>query len=48
MVGNGTLHEALEKKIEWNKAVDGNGTEALKYMEEMGGLELSGILGGIE
>ena len=48
LVGCGELHNAFIGKIPWSEAEDGNETPALYYMEEMGGLDLSEILGGIE
>ena len=47
LVGNGTMHKALSGQISWEKAKDGNRVSGLTYMEEMGGLNLDGILGGI-
>lgn len=32
----------------WKDIYDGNKTKATTYMDEMGGLDLSGILGGIQ
>lgn len=48
LIGCNKLHDAFIGKIAWSEAIDGNKMNALVYMEEMGGLDLSGILGGIE
>ncbi len=48
LVGCETLHKAFTGEITWDEAKDGNHTKALHYMEIMGGLDLDGILGGID
>lgn len=48
LVGCRKLNQAFDGKIPWEEAIDGNGVEALVYMEKMGGLNISGILVGIE
>lgn len=48
LIGCKKLHKAFVGTIPWSEAVDGKKTSALVYMKEMGGLDLSGVLGGIE
>lgn len=48
LVGCDTLRKAFAGEISWEDAYDGNHVEALVYMEKMGGLDISGILVGIE
>lgn len=48
LVGHGDLHRAFIGAQSWDDTVDGNNTKASEYMLEMGGLDLSGILGGVE
>lgn len=48
LIGAKDLHKALLGVKPWEEAVDGNVTNALKYMEEMGRFDLTGILGGFE
>lgn len=48
LVGCGDLHDAFIGVKTWEKTHDGNDTSALYYMEEMGGLDLDGILVGLE
>lgn len=48
LVGHGDLHRAFIGEQSWDDTVDGNNTKASEYMLEMGGLDLSGILGGVE
>lgn len=47
LVGQKDLIAGFSGKKPWGKIVDDNGTNALKYMDEMGGLDLTGVLGGI-
>lgn len=48
LVGHSDLHKAFIGEQTWDNTVDGNKVKASEYMEEMGGLDLSGILGGVE
>ncbi len=48
LAGVGRVNNAFLGVSTWEKVKDGNGTYALDYMSQMGGLDLSGILGGIE
>lgn len=48
LIGCKKLHNAFIGAITWDRAEDGNHTKALDYMETMGGLDLDGILVGIE
>lgn len=48
MVGCGDVHKAFIGVETWEDTHDGKGTSALYYMEEMGGLDLDGILVGLE
>ena len=48
LVGNGDMHKVLNGDRSWEKTKDGNETPALKYVEEMGNLDMSGVLGGIQ
>ena len=47
LVGTGSLHKGFTGEKSWKDIYDGNKTKATTYMDEMGGLDLSGILGGI-
>lgn len=47
LVGAGAIHDAFSGEKSWDETKDGNGVKATVYMEEMGGLDLSGVLGGI-
>lgn len=47
LVGHNSLHKAFTQEKSWDSTRDGNNVKASTYMEEMGGLDLSGILGGI-
>ena len=48
LIGGGGLDSALKGKSPWGEAEDENGTNALSYMRDMGGLDLEGVLGGIK
>ena len=48
LIGTGDLHKALSGEITWEKAEDNNGTNALSYMRDLGGLDLEEVLGGIK
>ena len=48
LVGTGSLHKGFTGEKSWKDIYDGNKTKATTYMDEMGGLDLSGILGGIQ
>lgn len=48
LVGCDDLHNAFIGVKTWEDTHDGKGTSALYYMEEMGGLDLDGILVGLE
>ncbi len=48
LVGHNDLHRAFSGEQSWNDTRDGNKVKASTYMEEMGGLDLTGILGGVE
>ena len=47
LVGTRDLHRGFTGEKSWEDIKDGNKTKATVYMEQMGGLDLSGILGGI-
>ena len=48
LIGGSDLDSALKEKFLWGEAEDDNGTSALRYMRDMGGLDLEGVLGGIK
>lgn len=48
LFGGDDLDSALKGKFPWGEAEDENGTSALSYMRDLGGLDLEEVLGGIK
>ncbi len=48
LVGTGDLHRGFTEEKQWPDVVDGSGTPATSYMDQMKELDIQGILVGIE
>lgn len=48
LVGTGGVHKGFTREKAWDDVYDGNGTKATTYMNNMKGLDIKGILVGIE